>query len=46
VRKWDYARQDLVEATFDLGVRDAARHEKALARFLEEARPAKGASAA
>ena len=36
VRKWDYANQDLVEATFELGVRDAETHAPALARFMDD----------
>ena len=36
VRKWDYAHQDLVQATFDLGARDADAHQAALDRFLND----------
>jgi hypothetical protein len=37
VKKWDYAREDLVTRTFDLGVRDGARRADEVARFLEPA---------
>lgn len=34
IERWDYTRADLVEATIELGRRDAEHHEGSLQRFL------------
>ncbi|MFO0636866.1 MAG: hypothetical protein U0168_28890 [Nannocystaceae bacterium] len=34
VERWDYTRPDLVDATIEMGEREAALHEPALRRLL------------